>query len=152
MKSNIPAFHYHEPGVFARERSALFQSGWNFVGFRQQIAQPNDFITRTIADVPVVVQNTRGKVKAFLNVCSHRFCAIQSEQSGNRPLLCPYHGWAYDGEGIPTGIPKKPLFKEFTTDELKEMRLKEFQLDFCGNLAFVRLSGINAARVSRKLL
>lgn len=141
MKSNISALHYFDNDVFSKEKRTVFSKVWNFVGFKSQLSNNNDFVTRTIADVPVVIQNVKGNVKAFLNVCSHRFSILQREESGNRALVCPYHGWAYDQKGIPTGIPKKPLFKEFTYDELCEMKLKEFRIDYCGNLCFVSLSG-----------
>jgi phenylpropionate dioxygenase-like ring-hydroxylating dioxygenase large terminal subunit len=140
MKSNIPALHYFDTDIFARERNAVFSKLWNFVGFRSQLLNPNDFVTRRIADTPVVVQNMKGSIKAFLNVCSHRFSVIQQAPSGNRALVCPYHGWAYDANGVPSGIPKKPLFKDFSSDELVEMKLRPFRVDFCGNLCFVSLS------------
>lgn len=139
MTSNIPAQYYFDPAVFEKEKSRLFRKTWSFAAFRSQLQNPNDFVTRTIADTPIVVQNTRGVIKAFLNVCSHRFSIIQQGQSGNRPLVCPYHGWAYDQNGVPSGIPKKPLFTDFSQDELMQMKLREFRVDFCGNLCFVTL-------------
>ncbi|WP_426483844.1 aromatic ring-hydroxylating oxygenase subunit alpha [Flavobacterium sp. 2] len=139
MNSNIPAFHYYDNDVFLQESQVLFKKVWHFVGFKSDFLNDNDFITLKIGGTPIVVQNVRGTVKSFLNVCSHRFSILQQEKSGNRPLLCPYHGWAYDKEGIPSGIPKKPLFKKFTKEELCEMKLKEFKVSFCGNLCFVSL-------------
>ncbi|MFH7011196.1 aromatic ring-hydroxylating dioxygenase subunit alpha [Flavobacterium sp. FlaQc-52] len=137
MNSNIPAVHYYDNAIFAKESEMLFNKVWHFVGFKSDFEKDNDFVTLKISDTPIVVQNVRGNIKAFLNVCSHRFSIIQQEQSGNRPLMCPYHGWAYDKDGIPSGIPKKPLFKKFSKEELCEMKLKEFKVSFCGNLCFV---------------
>ena len=59
-------------------------------------------------------------------------------------MLCPYHGWAYNNKGVPVGIPKKPLFS-FSKSELQCLKLMEFEIDFCGELVFVRIenSGIN---------
>ncbi|UUF12253.1 MULTISPECIES: aromatic ring-hydroxylating oxygenase subunit alpha [Flavobacterium] len=139
MNSNIPAFHYYDDAVFGQENNMLFKKVWHFVGFRSDFLNDNDFIALKIAGTPVVVQNVRGEIKSFLNVCSHRFSIIQQEASGNRPLVCPYHGWAYDKNGIPSGIPKKPLFKKFSKEELCEMKLKEFKISFCGDLCFVSL-------------
>lgn len=139
MESNISAKHYFRNDIFEKEGQLIFKKKWHFVGFRHQLENTNDFITKTIAEVPIVIQNAKGVARAFLNVCSHRFSLIQQEEFGNRPMLCPYHGWAYDHDGIPTGIPKKPMFKNFTNDELCGMRLKEFKVDFCGKLCFVSL-------------
>jgi phenylpropionate dioxygenase-like ring-hydroxylating dioxygenase large terminal subunit len=140
MNSNIPAFHYFDNEIFLQETNRLFNKVWHFVGFKSDFLKENDFITLKIGNKPIVVQNVRGTIKSFLNVCSHRFSIIQQEKSGNRPLVCPYHGWAYDKEGIPSGIPKKPLFKKFSKEELCEMKLKEFKVSFCGNLCFVSLN------------
>ncbi|NDC40886.1 MAG: aromatic ring-hydroxylating dioxygenase subunit alpha [Chitinophagia bacterium] len=137
MDSNIAAKYYFDESVFEAEKEAIFQQCWHFVGLRSQLANNNDFITRNVGGVPVVVQNLKGEVKAFLNVCSHRFSIIQTEPRGNRPMMCPYHGWTYDKDGIPTGIPKKPLFKDFTHDELCELKLREFALEACGDMVFV---------------
>lgn len=140
MNSNIPAIYYFDDKIFSLENEKIFSKTWHFVGFKSDFVNDNDFVTTKIANVPIVVQNIRGNIKSFLNVCSHRFSIIQNQKSGNRPLYCPYHGWAYDKDGIPSGIPKRPLFKQFTKDELCEMKLKEFKVSFCGNLCFVSLN------------
>jgi phenylpropionate dioxygenase-like ring-hydroxylating dioxygenase large terminal subunit len=140
MESNISAIHYHNHEIFNREKKSILENAWIFIGFKSQLLNPGDFITRTIGTTPVVVQNMKGEVQAFLNVCSHRFSKLQTAECGNRALVCPYHGWAYDQNGIPTGIPKRPLFKDFTQEELIAMRLKEFKVDFCGDLCFVCLN------------
>lgn len=140
MNSNIPACHYYDDKIFSEENNKVFYKTWNFVGFTSDFLNENDFITLKIAGIPIVVQNLKGTIKSFLNVCSHRFSIIQQQDLGNRPLVCPYHGWAYDKDGIPSGIPKKPLFKKFTKDELCEMKLKEFNVSFCGNMCFVSVN------------
>ena len=139
MNSNIPAIYYFDNELFLQESDKLFKRIWHFVGFKSDFLNDNDFVTLKIANTPIVVQNVRGNIKSFLNVCSHRFSIIQQDKCGNRPMVCPYHGWAYDKDGIPSGIPKKPLFKNFTKGELCELKLKEFKVSFCGNLCFVSL-------------
>ncbi|WP_126651974.1 aromatic ring-hydroxylating oxygenase subunit alpha [Chryseobacterium aureum] len=139
MKALILPEHYYRNDVLEKEHELLFQQTWCFIGFKSFLKEENDFITQDIGGIPIVVQNCRGTIKAFKNICSHRHSIIQVEQSGNRPLMCPYHGWAYNDKGVPTGIPKKPLFK-FTKDELECLKLKEYKVDFCGELIFVNLS------------
>ena len=139
MESNISPVYYYDANVFQSEKSAIFKKNWCFVGFKSQLLNSNDFITRIIADVPILIQNLKGEIHAYLNVCSHRFSKLQQEAEGNRALVCPYHGWAYDKDGIPSGIPKKPLFKEFTQQELCDLRLKEFKVAFCGELCFISI-------------
>lgn len=140
MFSNIPPRYYFDEKIYELEKETIFHNNWIFACFKNDVSNPNDFVTKTIGKIPVVIQNMNGEVRAFMNVCSHRFSIIQCQEKGNRPLLCPYHGWAYNKEGIPTGIPKKPLFKEFSQEELCNLKLKEYKVEVCGDLYFVHIN------------
>jgi phenylpropionate dioxygenase-like ring-hydroxylating dioxygenase large terminal subunit len=140
MFSNIPPSHYHSDSVFQLEKTKIFQNNWIFVCFKSDVSNVNDFVTKTIGGIPVVVQNLNGDIKAFMNVCSHRFSILQTQPKGNRGLFCPYHGWAYDKRGIPSGIPKKPLFEEFSKNDLCKLKLKEYSLESCGDMYFVHIT------------
>lgn len=140
MFSNISPYHYHSQEIFEKEKFQIFHNNWVFVAFGNDLLNHNDFITKTIGGIPIVIQNFNGKVKAFMNVCSHRFSIIQNEKKGNRALFCPYHGWSFDKEGMPNGIPKKPLFKDFTKEELCDLKLKEYALDICGDMYFIHIN------------
>ena len=137
MNSQISPKYYYSQEIFDKEQKNIFSKNWVFAGFSHDFQNHNDFKTLKINNLPIVVQNCKGEIKAFLNICSHRFSKIQVKTCGNRPLICPYHGWAYSENGIPTGIPKKPLFKNYSKDELYQMKLKEFRVEKCGSLYFV---------------
>jgi phenylpropionate dioxygenase-like ring-hydroxylating dioxygenase large terminal subunit len=139
MKALILPNNYCSKETLQNEEDQLFKKVWNFVGFKSSLQNYDDFLTLEIAGTPLVVQNCKGEIRGFKNICSHRHSIIQVEKSGNRPLLCPYHGWAYNEKGIPTGIPKKPLFK-FSKEEIECLKLKEYRVEFCGSLIFVNLS------------
>lgn len=139
MYSQISPNHYYSQDIFNIERTKVFRYTWIFVGFKSELTQPNDFLSTKIGGIPVVVQNFNGTLKALSNICSHRFSILQSESKGNRALVCPYHGWAYDKKGKPCGIPKKPLFKPFGQQELEELKLKEYELDYCGDMMFINI-------------
>lgn len=140
MFSNISPYHYHDQEIFKKEKLRIFHNNWVFIAFASDLLNHNDFITKTIGGIPIVVQNFNGKVKAFMNVCSHRFSTIQNEKKGNRALFCPYHGWSFNEEGMPNGIPKKPLFKDFSKQELCDLKLEEYNLDICGDLYFIHIN------------
>lgn len=139
MKSRMVPRHYLSQEVFDREQEKLFRKLWVFAGLRTMVGKPNDFITRRIAGVPVVIQNFDGELKAFENVCLHRGARIQAEPAGCRPLVCPYHCWRYDASGAPSKIPLQDEIYRFPEDELKGMRLREFALRAVGNVLFVNL-------------
>jgi len=139
MKALILPKDYCSNDVLHQEESQLFAGVWNFVGFKSSLENFDDFLTVEVAGIPVVVQNCKGKIRGFKNICSHRHSIIQVEGAGNRPLLCPYHGWAYNENGIPNGIPKKPLFK-FSKEEIQCLKLQEYRVEFCGSLVFINIS------------
>jgi phenylpropionate dioxygenase-like ring-hydroxylating dioxygenase large terminal subunit len=130
--------HYHDKDVFENEQTLIFEKQWAFAGFLFDLQKENDFITTQIGGKSIVIQNIKGEIKAFLNVCSHRFSKIQCEVKGNRALVCPYHGWAYNAKGLPLGIPRKPNFGILTKEKLQELALEEYNLELCGQLVFVK--------------
>lgn len=140
MDSHISAKYYYSKKHFRKEMKNIFSKTWVFAAFEHDFKKENDFKTIKINDIPIVLQKLKGKVRAFLNICSHRFSKIQTSDCGNRALMCPYHGWAYNHEGIPVGIPKKPLFKNYSKKELFEMKLKKYRIEKCGSLYFLTLN------------
>ena len=137
MNTLIEPRDYYDPGVFLREQRQLFSRLWQCVGFTHDLEKHHNFITRDVGGVSVVVQNFHGSLRAFANVCSHRFNRIHTDCRGNGPLQCAYHGWLYNDQGVPTGIPKKPRFDGLTSERLQELALAPWRVESCGRLVFV---------------
>lgn len=137
MNTLIPPRSYYDGNVFAAEQKQLFSQIWQCVGFTQELASHQDFVVREIGGCSVVVQNFKGALRAFTNVCSHRFNRIQTKCRGNGSLQCAYHGWVYNEEGLPIGIPKKPRFDGLTPQRLQELALARWRVETCGRLVFV---------------
>ena len=117
----------------------LMRTNWHFAGFVFEILNHDDFLTTRIGEVDLVLQNFKGSIAAFTNVCSHRFSQIQTQPEGNRSLRCPYHGWAYGFDGIPVGVPQKGSFPELADPVCREkFKLEQWEVDTCGQLIFVR--------------
>lgn len=140
MRTLISIDDYREPETLRIEQQMLFRRLWQFAGFARDVATHGDYLVATVGDKSVVVQNFNGELRAFLNVCSHRFSAIRGDCKGNGPLRCQYHGWVYDREGIPVGIAD---FKEFeiTEERRSELALTKWDVEACGEFVFVRESG-----------
>ncbi len=136
----IPNKYYHHKAIFEQENLEIFQKCWYYVGLTTSLQNHNDFITADIGGISVVVQNFKGQLKAFQNICTHRFNKIQTEREGNRPLACQYHNWNYNEVGIPFGIPLKKEFEGLDKDALQELCLKNFLLATCGKFVFVKIS------------
>ena len=140
----LDAAHYTEPQTLALERERLFGRLWIFVGFSSMVRERNQFFTRKIAGVPVVVQRTESGIRAFLNQCPHRLSAIQTECTGQRPLVCPYHAWSFGAEGQLQGIPNSSLY-QFSAEERARIGLRKLHLEEVGQLLFVNLADDSAA-------
>jgi choline monooxygenase len=138
--ARIPPSSYLSPDILALERTRIFERHWQFVGFCDELAQHNDFITTEIAGQSIVIQNFDGALRGFHNVCSHRNARIHGERCGNGLLRCPYHGWTYNAEGVPVGIPGNADY--FALDRMgrQALALKSVAIERCGNFVFARLS------------
>ena len=130
--------HYHDPVIFEQERAAIFCELWAFAGLASSVHSPNDYFLTDVSGINVIVQNCDGELKAFVNSCSHRHSRIHSEPCGNRKLVCPYHGWTYDANGIPVGIREEHNFPDVLADRAS-YGLKRLDLACAGQFIFLRV-------------
>lgn len=135
----IPPHAYSAPPVWTAEARRIFRRGWIFAGLTDDLARDNDFIVRTIAGTSVVVQNFDGDLRAFRNVCTHRFAEIQTSPCGNRRLQCPYHAWLFNRDGVPVGIPGNETFFGFDRAARQRLALARYPVAVRGRFVFVRL-------------
>src|SRR6056300_546921 len=121
---SIPISSYSAPEIYTAEHTHVFATSWVFVGMQSELAQPNDFITTTIGETPVVIQNIDGHIEALHNVCSHRKAPLQLDKNGNRPLRCNYHCWSYGAKGKIKSIPQHRGNFEYSQSELDALQLQ----------------------------
>ena len=132
----LPRHTFLDEAVLRDEVGQLFKSGFLFAGLTSELANERDFVTVDFAGVAMVVQNFKGELRAFQNVCAHQFAKVQVDVRGNRPLMCRYHGWNYDASGYPFGIPKRSEYK--LADVSREcLSLKPYRVETCGIFVFV---------------
>lgn len=136
----IPPSYYVRDDIFPLELKRVFETSWLCVGFTADLRNHNDFITAQLGDRNIVVQNFCGQLRAFRNVCSHRYSRIQTQRCGNRPLQCPYHGWTFDEQGIPSGIPMNRQCFNFQDPDKDRLALERYEVDTVGHFVFVRMS------------
>jgi len=113
--STIPAPWYVDPRIANLENQTVFSKTWQMVGRIDQLENPGQFITTTVAGEPiVVVRGNDNLLRAFFNVCRHHAAAVVTEPCGQASLLhCPYHGWNYGLDGSLKGMPEFDGVKDF---------------------------------------
>lgn len=103
----LPAGWYTAREVFEREQERIFAASWNHVGRVEQVAEPCDFLTGRVGEVPVViVRDEAGTLRAYANVCGHRGSELVLEKHGSRRTLqCHYHAWTWGLDGTLRAAP-----------------------------------------------
>lgn len=133
----IPKKYYFDSALEKEEFDKIFYTSWIFIGMDDELKNHNDFLTIDIFSNSIVIQNFKGEISAFQNVCAHRFKRIQTEAFGNRNFSCKYHGWTYNAEGKATGVPQK---QTFDSEKLACVKLKKYKVESCGKFVFINLN------------
>ena len=96
-----------DPAVFEAEMRRIFDTCWLYVGHESEVREPGDFKTRDVCGRPIIFcRDSKGAVRAYLNVCRHRGAIVCREPEGNaRGFFCFYHGWSYNRDGELDGVP-----------------------------------------------
>jgi phenylpropionate dioxygenase-like ring-hydroxylating dioxygenase large terminal subunit len=101
---------YASPDRLAQEEALLFRRYPLVFAMSCQLPHPGDRLTHDLTGTPVlVVRGEDGRIRAFVNACSHRGARVADGGHG-RNLVCPYHGWTYNLEGELKGIPDQGSF------------------------------------------
>ena len=137
----LPASCYTDESFFAFEREAVFGAEWLCLGRSDQVANPGDYYTITMAGEPlIVVRKENGEISVISAVCQHRGMIITAPAdrpeeewtapppettSGNcRNFRCPYHYWTYDLEGRLIGAPEMQRTTGFARSDVRLGRPK----------------------------
>jgi p-cumate 2,3-dioxygenase alpha subunit len=101
-----------DPEVLERERTALFDRCWIYLGHESEVGKPGDFVTRAVAGRPVIfARDSAGATRCFLNSCTHRGAMVCRDRAGNRGRFsCLYHGWAFDIDGRLAHVPAQDSY------------------------------------------
>jgi Rieske 2Fe-2S family protein len=104
----LPREYYVSAEILAEEKEKIHARSWNLVGRAARLAEPGDYLVRSVADESLIVTRDRqGVRRAFFNVCRHRGTRICMEESGRfgETIQCPYHAWTYGTDGRLVGAP-----------------------------------------------
>ncbi|HEX3715125.1 MAG TPA: aromatic ring-hydroxylating dioxygenase subunit alpha [Trebonia sp.] len=127
----LPGSWYTDPGVFAREQRAIFDTHWLCVARSGDIPAPGQFlVVQAGSESVLVVRQQDGTLRAFLNVCRHRGARLCLDESGqaSRYLRCPYHAWSYELGGRLAAAPNLAKMPDIDRDDrgLVRVALREW--------------------------
>ena len=99
--NGLPASAYIDNEFWTREAKTVFADNWVFVGYKHELNKIGDVIPINVSEQPILlVKNTKEKIVAFHNVCSHRCLKLVDRPKNVKKIIsCPYHAWAYDLNG-----------------------------------------------------
>jgi phenylpropionate dioxygenase-like ring-hydroxylating dioxygenase large terminal subunit len=136
--------------AFAHEQAAL-ATMWTFVGMLDDIPGVGDWFRTTVGGRSIFVQRLEDGLRSFENRCAHRFYPLRTTDKGNGPILCGFHHWRYNADGIAIGIPNCTEMFGKTPREMNA-RIARLDLDTCGHLIFVRFPSSEESQTLRDYL
>ncbi|MEL0210033.1 MAG: aromatic ring-hydroxylating dioxygenase subunit alpha, partial [Novosphingobium sp.] len=116
----VPVRSYTDPDQWKAEMELIFKRVPLMLAFTAELPNPGDYKAMDAVGMPVLINRDKtGKVRAFLNVCSHRGAPVANEGHGNCPrFTCKYHGWTFGQDGKLIGISEASKFGEVHKSEL----------------------------------
>ncbi|MEM6462035.1 MAG: aromatic ring-hydroxylating dioxygenase subunit alpha [Pseudomonadota bacterium] len=92
---------YFDEQIFEEELRRIWYGGWVYVGHTSEVANKNDYVTKSIGPTAVLLVHDRnGEISLLLNKCPHRGNQLCAYRGGNRATFtCPYHSWTFSNNG-----------------------------------------------------
>jgi phenylpropionate dioxygenase-like ring-hydroxylating dioxygenase large terminal subunit len=146
----MPGAVYHSAAFAEHERERIFRREWICIGRATDLSGAGSFITETVDDVAVIAVRQRDDtIKAFLNVCAHRFAKLETAASGTKKLFtCPYHAWSYDTAGR---LVRAPFSEGVAGFDPKCISLREVHTELWEGFVYVSLAAERPTSPSDRL-
>ena len=130
---------YGSPTYFDAEMAALRDTAWHLVATTDELARPNDWVRAHVWGTDVFVQNVRGEFRGFRNVCQHRGFPLRRAPAGSGPILCDFHAWRYDGDGVAVGVARNTELFCLSREERAAFALPRVRVETAGTLVFAAI-------------
>jgi len=108
-----------------RPHDPLLWNDWHPVASTQDIAPGESRAVRLLQEDIVVWRRADGKLQAWDDRCPHRGASLSLGRVVADTLVCPYHGWRFDGTGRcvlkpaqpSSALPDRPMTRAFQVQE-----------------------------------
>lgn len=135
---DLPKEIFADPVVYREEMRRIFNGPfWHPVAHRAELPEPGGFKTTWLGAVPLLVtRGADGRIRAFVNTCTHRGTMLEQRATGvATEFECPYHRWLFDNEGCFRGAPGQ---RDFRADfDAKDYALPTLRVAELAGLIFV---------------
>lgn len=96
----LPVEWYSNPAVHDLDLQEVFRRTWQYAGREVDLPHVGSYATRSVGEIPtVIVRGKDDQLRAFVNVCRHRFNRVAQGDGTTKVLQCRYHGWTYGLDG-----------------------------------------------------
>jgi phenylpropionate dioxygenase-like ring-hydroxylating dioxygenase large terminal subunit len=135
----VPVEDYLSERRWREEMDATFMRLPLLLAFTCEMPRPGDYKTMRVLDIPVLMVRGRDeRMRAFMNVCTHRGATLAGRSHGNcARFVCPYHAWTFNDQGVLMGVADPAKFGDIDT---AERHLKELPCEERAGLIFVGLT------------
>ncbi|MBF6329954.1 aromatic ring-hydroxylating oxygenase subunit alpha [Nocardia transvalensis] len=129
---------YTSAELWELERERIFARTWMLVAHTDQLAEPGDYVSVSVAgEAVVVVRADDGRLHALSPICRHRLMPLVAPGAGRtNAFTCRYHLWKYGLDGRLRGAPYMGGNKEFDPEQC---RLPAFAVEEWNGLVWVNL-------------
>jgi phenylpropionate dioxygenase-like ring-hydroxylating dioxygenase large terminal subunit len=143
VESASPALNallYTSADYFRAEMAAMATSCWQFFGITDDLADNNDWVRRRVLGTDIFVQNFKGELRGYHNVCQHRGFPLRREPKGNGIVQCGFHAWTYNKDGVPLGVARNEELFCLSREQKEALALPRVRVETVGRFVFVALS------------
>ncbi len=81
---------------------------WHVVARSEDVAGDAPVAARLLGEKLVLWRSEDGRIQAWKDFCAHRGAPLSLGKVKNCRIVCPYHGWHFDGSGQCVHVPAHP--------------------------------------------
>ena len=134
----VPSANYTDKDQFKAELELVFKRVPLMLAFTAELPKPGDYKAMEAVGMPVLINRDKeGRVRAFLNVCSHRGAPVAEGKGNCTRFTCKYHAWTFGADGKLIGVAEPGAFGEVDKSQLG---LRELPCEERAGMIFVSLT------------